>query len=352
MKFLEIDRYHRQAILPQIGGEGQVRLSRSRVLLVGCGALGGVIAEQLVRAGVGTLRIADRDLVELTNLQRQILFDESDVRDQTPKAMAAAEKLRRINSSVVVDPKVIDVHSGNIEELAGLAGGGEPFHLIMDGADNVETRYLLNDVAVKHGVPWVYGACVGVEGRCLAMAPPKTACLRCIFPQPPLPAELPTCDTAGVLGPAAALIASLQVTAALRILAAELLQPAPLIAVDLWENRFRTVSTVDAKRADCPTCGLRRFDFLDRPADRRSTHLCGRNAVQVSSNEPASVDLHRFAVKLSRSAKVSETPYLVRCELHDPKEIRLTVFPDGRAIVHGTADMERALSIYARFVGC
>jgi len=246
----------------------------------------------------------------------------------------------------------LDVHGGNVGELAGLVSGTEPFHLIMDGTDNVDTRYLLNDVSVKHGIPWVYGACVGVEGRCLAMMPPKTACLRCIFPNPPAPAELPSCDTAGVLGPAAALVASLQVTAALRIIAGELPEPAPLIAVDLWQSRFRTVSTDDAKRPDCPTCGLRQFEFLDRPADRRSTHLCGRNAVQVSSNEPASVDLHRFAAKLSRSAKVSETPYLVRCELHDPKEIRLTVFPDGRAIVHGTADMDRALSIYARFVGC
>lgn len=352
MKFVEIDRYHRQTILPQIGSEGQARLGRSRVLLVGCGALGGMIAEQLVRAGIGTLRLVDRDLVELTNLQRQVLFDEADVEDQTPKAVAAAEKLKRINSSVVVDPKVMDVHGGNVEEMAGLERSSEPFHLIVDGTDNVDTRYLLNDVSVKHGIPWIYGACVGVEGRCLAMAPPKTACLRCIFPNPPAPAELPSCDTAGVLGPAAALVASLQVTAALRILAGGLLQSAPLIAVNLWESRFRTISTDDAKRADCPTCGLRRFDILNRQTDRRSTHLCGRNAVQVSSTVPASVDLHQFAAKLSRSAKVRETPYLVRCELHDPRDIRLTVFPDGRAIVHGTADIERARSIYARFVGC
>jgi len=351
VKFVEIDRYHRQTILPQIGREGQARLAQARVLLVGCGALGGVIAEQLVRAGVGFLRIVDRDLVELTNLQRQVLFDESDVRDERPKAVAAAEKLGRINSSVVVEPKVLDLNGKNVEELAGPTGDSEPVNLIMDGTDNVDTRYLLNDMAVKHSIPWVYGACVGVEGRCLAMAPPKTACLRCIFPDPPSPKELPTCDTSGVLGPAAALVASLQVTAAMRILAGEMTETSPLIAVDLWRSRFRTVSTEDAKRADCRTCGLGRFEFLDRITDRRSTQLCGRNAVQVSTHEPGDIDLHALALKLSRSAAVSETQYLVRCDLHDPKGIRLSVFPDGRAIVHGTTDPKRAMSIYSRFVG-
>jgi adenylyltransferase/sulfurtransferase len=321
------------------------------VLLVGCGALGSVIAEQLVRAGIGTLRIADRDIVELTNLQRQVLFDEADVREQTPKAVAAAKRLEQVNSGVTVEPRVTDVNSGNVEELAGVAGSGPRFDLMMDGTDNVDTRYLLNDVATKYRIPWVYGACVGVEGRSWAMYPPATACLRCLFPTPPGPAELPTCDTAGVLGPAATLVASLQVTAALRMLIEGPEVAQPLIAADLWQSRFRTISTSDTKRADCITCGERRFEFLDVSLGSRSTHLCGNNAVQVSSKGLCSLDLRRLADKLSVTGTVTRTPYLIRCELRDPAEIKLTVFPDGRAIVHGTGDLDRARSIYARFVG-
>jgi adenylyltransferase/sulfurtransferase len=348
---MNLDRYHRQTLLPQIGVHGQARLQASRVLLVGCGALGSVIAEQLVRAGVGTLRIADRDIVELTNLQRQVLFDEADVREQTPKAVAAARRLERINSGVIVEPRVTDVHAGNVEELAGLEPGGAPCDLIMDGTDNVDTRYLLNDVAVKHSISWVYGACVGVEGRSLAMHPPETACLRCLFSEPPTAAELPTCDTAGVLGPAATLVASLQVAAALRLLAGKSEATEPLITVDLWQSRFRTISMSDAKRPDCVTCGQRRFEFLDSPSSQRSTSLCGRNSVQVAPKHSLPMDLKLLATKLSPTGIVKQTPYLLRCELHDPPEIHLSVFPDGRAIVHGTADLERARSIYARFVG-
>ena len=211
---MEISRYHRQVLLPQIGQAGQERLAGARVLLVGCGALGSVIAEQLARAGVGLLRIADRDVVELTNLQRQVLFDERDVAEHTPKAVAAARRLKEINSEVRVEALICDVHAGNIEDFVD----GD---LIIDGTDNVETRYLVNDISVKHGLPWVYGACVGTEGRCMAVLPPEDACLRCVYPEPPSATELPTCDTAGVLGPAAALVASLQVTAAIRLLVGE-----------------------------------------------------------------------------------------------------------------------------------
>jgi adenylyltransferase/sulfurtransferase len=387
------DRYHRQTLLPQIGSQGQQRLGRSRVLLVGCGALGCAAAALVVRAGVGFIRIADRDIVELTNLQRQVLFDEADAADETPKAIAAANRLRRINSAVTIEPHVLDVHAQNVEELAGLERGQTPVDLILDGTDNVATRYLLNDVSVKHGIPWIYAACIGTEGRCLAVRPGATACLRCLFPDPPPAAELPTCDTAGVLGPAAAMAASLQVTAALKILLEQRDALAPLVhhrcsrdatiaepgragrapgcgtgppghgydgdqpkcdgllvSFDLWQNRFRTISA-DAPRPDCITCGQRRFEFLDTAAATRSLTLCGRNAVQIQSAGVPPLDLSRLAGKLSAAGSVQLTPYLLRCDLIDPKGTRLTVFPDGRALIQGTTDFERARSIYARFIG-
>lgn len=341
---MAIGRYHRQALLPQIGPQGQARLARSRVLLVGCGALGGVIAEQLVRAGVGTLRIADRDIVELTNLQRQVLFDEHDVAEQAPKAIAAARRLRRINSEVVVEPLVCDVHAANIETLIDC-------DLLLDGTDNVETRYLLNDVSVKHGIPWVYGACVGTEGRCMALRPPADACLRCVFPEPPNAAELPTCDTAGVLGTAAAIAASLQVTAALRLLtAADHRQE--LITFDAWKNRFGQLRLDEAKRDDCICCARRQFEFLENRLGGRSTSLCGRNAIQVRPGGAVeTLDLAAVADKLTAAGAVQRTAYLVRCDLHEPQDLRLTIFPDGRAIIRGTADPNRAKSLYARYIG-
>ncbi len=213
------DRYHRQQLLPRMGAEGQSKLAASRILLIGCGALGTVIAEQLVRAGIGFLRICDRDLVELTNLQRQVLFDERDARDELPKAIAAARRLHEVNSTVPIDARVVDVHRGNLEALIGEGTGR--VHLILDGTDNVQTRYLVNDAAVKLGIPWVYGACVGTEGRVMGIVPDGTPCLRCIFNDPPLPGELATCDTAGVLASAASLVASLQAVTAMKILLGE-----------------------------------------------------------------------------------------------------------------------------------
>lgn len=349
---MPIDRYHRQSLLPQVGSEGQARLRSSRVLLIGCGALGTVVADQLVRAGIGMVRIVDRDLVELTNLQRQVLFDEADAREGLPKAIAAANRLRRVNSEIVIEPHVTDAHAGNIESLAGCDRGGTPVNLILDGTDNVATRYLINDVSVKHGIPWIYGACVGTEGRCMAVVSPHGACLRCVFPEPPSAAELPTCDTAGVLAPAAAIVASLQVAAAMGILLGAS-RPAEqsLIALDVWEGRFKSFNLEHAKKPDCPTCGQKRFDFLESGADGQMTSLCGRNAVQVRSRLKEPLDMARMAEKLGSTGHVQRTPYLLRCALHEPQPLQLTLFPDGRAIIHGTADLNRARAIYARFIG-
>jgi adenylyltransferase/sulfurtransferase len=335
------DRYHRQAILPQVGAEGQRRLRAARVLVVGCGAIGSVAAEQLARAGVGIVRIVDRDVVELTNLQRQVLFDEADAREALPKAVAAARRLARINSDVSIEPHVADVDGENVEMLV------EGVEVIIDGTDNVETRYLVNEVSVKRKTPWVYGACVGTEGRALAIRPNEGPCLRCIFPAPPSPGELPTCDTAGVLGPAAAVVGAMQAAAAIKLLvgAAEGLDE--MAVLDLWTNRIKTITTAGAKRADCPTCGQKHFEFLGRAARDATARLCGRNAVQVRGPAPRSLDL--LAARLGHGTRVTRTEHLVRAAMDGG--IELTAFPDGRVIVHGTGDVARARSIYARFVG-
>jgi adenylyltransferase/sulfurtransferase len=339
---ISVNRYDRQILLPQIGPAGQAALAASRAVVVGCGALGCVLAEQLVRAGVGHLKIVDRDIVETTNLQRQTLFDESDARRGLPKAVAAANRLRSVNGEVNIEPIVSDLHAGNAEAILGSA-------LILDGTDNAETRYLLNDVAVKNHIPWIYGACVGVEGRMMAVRPGRTPCLRCIYPTPPAAGTVPTCDTTGVLGAVAAAVASMQAVAAIQLLiGAE--PPAQLVSMDLWRGRLHG-TPLDGPRGDCPCCGERRFEFLDRPV-REPAALCGRNAVQVQpARQSEPVDLDLLAAKLRGVGQVELTPYLLRCRLEALAELRLTLFADGRMIVHGTSDIDRARSIYARYVG-
>lgn len=348
---LEVDRYHRQVLLPQIGAAGQARLATARVLVVGCGALGGVIAEQLARAGVGSLVLVDRDVVEWTNLQRQTLFDEADAAEAIPKAVAAKRRLGRVNGSIEIEAVVGDLHAGNVEQLAGVERGGRRASVILDGTDNVETRYLLNDLAVKHGIPWVYGACVGTEGRVMAIRPGVTPCLRCVFRDPPSGAELPTCDTAGVLSAASGVVASLQVVAALQILAGQAPDLAPrLLAADVWKGRFRGLD-LGERSVDCPACARRGFEFLER-VDGPTTALCGRGAVQVRPSGGSNpFDLDAAAGKLARLGIVQRTPYLLRCRLRDDERVELTLFHDGRLIVSGTTDPGRAKSLYARYVG-
>jgi molybdopterin/thiamine biosynthesis adenylyltransferase len=339
---MDQQRYNRQVLLPEIGEAGQMRLREARVLVVGCGALGTVLAESLVRAGVGWLRIVDR---EASNLQRQTLFDESDAAAAVPKAAAAAERLRRINSQVTIDPLVLDLHGGNVESLLG--EGDARVHLILDGTDNIETRYLLNDVAAKHRIPWIYAACVGMEGRVMLLEP-GGPCLRCVFPNPPGPGELPTCDTAGVLGPAAGIAALLESAAAIRWIV-ERSSHRKLIILNAWSGRFREVDLSDARRPDCPCCGQGQFEFLDAPPAGQVS-LCGANAIQIRPSG-ASVDLDQLAQKLRSAGRVERTRYLLRAALDGARPIMLTVFPDGRAIVAGTTDFATARSIYARWIG-
>jgi adenylyltransferase/sulfurtransferase len=352
-----IDRYHRQRLLPQIGEAGQARLARAVALIVGCGALGSTIAEQLARAGVGLIRIADRDIVELTNLQRQVLFDESDAREGLPKVVAAARRIGAINSNITVEPLLIDVDATNVASLITIDDrqsriGCQTVDVILDGTDNVATRYLLNDVSAKHSIPWIYGACVGTEGRVMTIRPGVTPCLRCVFPTPPDPRELPTCETAGVLGPVACVVGSLQAVAAIKLLSGQReAVAAEMLTLELWSNRLRSVSLVDAKRDDCPTCARRHFEFLDSAVRDATVRLCGRDAVQVrAADSDARQSLEQLAARLGAAGKVELTPYLVRCALHEPG-ISVTAFADGRVIVKGTSDPARARSIVARVVG-
>ena len=336
-------RHHRQTLLPWVGETGQARLAAARVLVVGCGALGTTICEQLARAGVGTIDVADRDVVEWTNLQRQTLFDETDARERRPKSVAAAARLRQVDSSIKIVPHVVDVTAENLERLLLEP---RPADLLLDGTDNAETRYLLNDAAVKHGIPWVYGGCVGTTGRVMAILP-NAACLRCVFPTPPAPGELATCDAAGVLGPAASAVASLQAVEAIKVLAGHPeAVPNRLLSIDFWTGRFSSVDLADARRPDCPCCGLRRFDFLTAPP-ASSQRLCGSNAVQVRPTATR-LSLPTIAARLKSAGPVELQDHLLRCRVED---LTLTLFADGRLLVHGTADPNRARSIYARYIG-
>jgi len=338
-----MDRYHRQTLLPHLGRDGQARLRAGRVLLVGLGALGSTIAEHLTRAGVGQLTLVDRDVVEWTNLQRQALYDEADARRGAAKAEAAARRLGAVNADVRLTPLAIDVDAGNVGGLVDAAD------VVLDGTDNAETRYLLNDACVRRGVPWVMGASVGVEGRVMPIVPGVGPCLRCVFRDPPAAGELATCDTAGVLGPAAAVVASLQAVAAIRLLVGDRggLQ---LTTLDAWAGRFRTIDLADARRDDCPCCGLHRFEFLDRPAGG-GARLCGRDAVSVRPGVASRVDLDQLATRLRALGEVDVTPLMLKFAPSDTSGLTMNVFRDGRALVFGTDDLTVARSAYARVVG-
>jgi adenylyltransferase/sulfurtransferase len=339
------DRYARQILFPPLGAAGQARLRAARVLLAGCGGLGAEAASLLARAGIGALRIVDRDVVELTNLQRQALFEEQDARDCVPKAVAAARHLARINADVAVEPVVADLHAGTLPEL--LRG----VDLVVDGFDNFEGRYLLNDACVREGLPWVYGACVGAYGVGTLIVPGRTPCLRCLQPELPAPGVSPTCETAGILGPAAHLTAALETAQALRWLATgEVPSPSVLVAVDVWDLRLQHVE-LPPRSPECPCCGERRFEFLAGgpiPAEV----LCGRDAVLVrrvgaggAAPVPALVEI---AARLRPLGDVLVNDFVVR--FRTPSH-ELTLFRDGRAIVRGTDDPRLARSLVARYFG-
>jgi adenylyltransferase/sulfurtransferase len=339
-----LERYSRQMRFYGIGGDGQRRLAQSRVTLCGCGALGTVLANALVRAGVGHLRLIDRDFIETHNLQRQVLFDEHDVAENLPKAEAAARKLAAINSTVHVEPVVTDVDRTNILGLV------EDADLILDGTDNFEIRYLINDAAVKLDKPWVYGGCIGSHGQTMTILPGKTPCLRCVFEAAPTAGEAGTCETAGVLAPVVNIVASFQATEALKLLAGRYeAVNRDLIYVDVWENTTRRIKVAPLLgKVDCPCCRRKRFEWLDGLHGSQTTSLCGRNAVQVSPRSAAKLNFDELARALEPLGEVSYNRFLLKFTTDG---FEFTVFPDSRAIIKGTSDVDKARTLYAKYIG-
>ena len=335
-------RYSRQELFAGIGPQGQRRIRASTVAVVGCGALGTHLAETMARAGVGTLRIIDRDFVEPSNLQRQSLFDEEDAAAALPKAVAARRRLARINSEVRVDAVVADLVP---ENASALMGGAQ---VVLDGTDNFEARFLVNDVCVRDGIPWIYGACVGSYGLALAVRPRLTPCLRCLLEKMPAPGSGPTCDTAGVIAPIVQVVAGIQAAEALKLLSGhpEALLPG-VVTVDLWQAQFE-VMDLRGRAPWCPACTEGRFEYAQAGASG-SAVLCGRDAVQLRPPKGgARIELQALAERLRPVADVRSNEYLVRFTA-EGKEV--AVFADGRAIVKGVSDPAQARALYARYVG-
>jgi adenylyltransferase/sulfurtransferase len=335
-------RYSRQAILPGIGTAGQARIRAGRVAILGLGALGSALAETLARAGVGTLRLADRDVLEAHNLQRQSLYTEADVVAALPKAVAAADRLHAINRQVIIEPQVADVTAETVE--AFISG----MDVVLDGTDNFAARYLLNDACLRRGLPWIYNGVIGTSGVSLTVRPGLTACLRCLYPDPPPPGSTPTCETAGVLGPAVQTVAAVAAAATLQLLVGA--DPSRgLLAVDLWDGTFDRIGTAERDPA-CPACGAQRYDFLrgGALAALQSAQLCGRATVQVRLD--GGLTLPTLAARLREAGlgHVHANAHLIRL-LIPPHE--LTLFPDGRVLVKGTDDPAEARSLVARYIG-
>jgi adenylyltransferase/sulfurtransferase len=334
------DRYCRQSLLPEIGTEGQRKLKGSRAVVVGLGALGSSAAGFLVRAGIGQVVLIDRDLLELHNLQRQVLYTEEDL--NRPKAVAAAEILQKINSSVTIEVHTKDLNVTNAESL--LTGAD----IVLDGTDNLQTRFLINDVCVKHGIPWIYAGAVGTSGMVMPILPGHP-CLRCLIPSLPPPGLLQTCDIAGVMNTIPALIASLECTIAYQILTGQFEAPEGisfLVHTDIWRQTWDRMEV--RQLDDCPCCGEGRLDFLNAVSREMITSLCGQDAIQITPAIPMEIPLGELGTRLSRLGDVRCTPYMLTFRSGTEE---LSVFRDGRAIIKGTKDEAAARSLYARYIG-
>ena len=336
------ERYSRQILFSGIREEGQRRLLESRALIVGCGALGSAHAESLARAGVGKLRIADRDFVEASNLQRQTMFTESDATERIPKAVAAQNHIREINSEIEVEAEVTDVNHSNIENLV------RDCDVVLDGTDNFATRYLINDACVKHKINWIYGAAVGSYGVTMTILPHQTPCLRCVFEEAPPAASAPTCDTSGVIMPVISVVSAVQVTEALKLLTG---QPEnlnkSLMQFDVWRNEWRRINP-GPPAPDCPTCARGVFETLEATSGDFAAVLCGRNAVQISPSQSTRLNFEELAERLRPTGEVKFNDYLLRFRTG---EFEMTIFQDARSIIRGTSEIKTARSLYAKFVG-
>ena len=339
-----LERYSRQILFQHIGEERQKLLTDSYAVVIGCGALGTVSSSYLTRAGIGHIRIIDRDFIEEGNLQRQILFDENDIAEGLPKAVAVQRKLRRVNTKINIEGIVTDVNYANIEKLTKDAD------IILDGTDNFETRFLINDSCVKNNIPWIYGACIGSRGLVMNIIPSKTPCLRCVFETMPQMGSFPTCDTAGVIGPIAGIIASIQVTEAIKILAEDYESiNKMLIEIDVWDTRFKQIDIADLKDLNnCPTCKLHKYSYLEAKDGVMTTLLCGKNAVQVMCRNISGIDLEQLAKRLASIADVRSNAFMLKFKVKDHE---FTVFPDGRAIITGTGDFSTAKGLYSKYLG-
>ncbi len=341
----EFDRYSRQLRFAPWSVEGQRLLARRRALVVGVGALGSVSAELLTRAGIGTLRLVDRDFLQLSNLQRQSLYDERDVELGLPKAIAAANRLGRINSSVVIEPHVGDINHRTLTKLA------QDVDLIIDGTDNFETRFLVNDFSLQHGLPWIFGGCIGAQGQTLTIIPHQTICLRCLMPAGPPPADaIETCDTAGVLGPIVQIVGAVQAMEALKYLTGNhAALNLHLQVFSIWDNHWQQINVQRGpQRSNCPACNGREFPWLAGERGSQTQVLCGRNSVQIRPQLEQKLDLPAIARQWSESGRVICNEYLVKLQRDD---FEISLFADGRAIIYGTDDMLRARTLYSQFVG-
>jgi len=334
-----IDRYSRQTLFKGIGEEGQRSLGNSYVVVIGCGALGTVIATSLVRAGVGKIRIIDRDFIEYHNLQRQVLFDEDDIKNQLPKAIAAERHLKRVNSSVEIEGIAADVHYANIERLVTSAD------LILDGLDNLETRLLVNDVSLKHKIPWIYGAAISASGMTMNIIPGETRCFRCILLSLPPPGVIPTCDTAGVLSAAPFIIGSLQSVEALKILVGAEEINRDLISIDVWRGNFHRFKI--SAREDCPAC-QGKYEFLQARFGIRTTILCGQNSVQVLDPKVEGLSLKELALRLEPLGEVSYNELTLDFTVDNHE---MAIFPDGRVILKNSLDEPLARELYVQYIG-
>lgn len=332
-------RYSRQVLFEPIGEEGQKKLGGSAVVIVGCGALGTVIADRLVRAGIGIVKIVDRDFVELDNLQRQALFTEEHANLRLPKAVAAGSALKAVNSEVEVEPVVCDITRGNVEQVI------DGCDIVMDATDNLETRFLLNDACLKAGIPWIHGAAVGSCGQEMPIIPGVTACYRCLISEPPVE-PLQGCDVLGVLNTITGIIADIQSTHAFQVLTGNHVPDSTLTFIDVWESEFERF--VVERVQDCPACVRGEYSFLNKETVSWSTSLCGRNAVQISPAREMALDFEVLASTLARLGRVENNGYLLVFSIDG---YEMTVFPNGRAIIKGTTDTEVARSLYSRFIG-
>ncbi|MEW6129335.1 MAG: ThiF family adenylyltransferase [Acidobacteriota bacterium] len=338
------ERYSRQILFAGIGEAGQARLLASRAVIIGCGALGAVQAETLARAGVGHIVLVDRDFVESSNLQRQIMFEEADARERLPKAIAAARRIARVNSDIEVTPMVTDINYENIEEI--IAGAD----VVLDGTDNFETRYLINDACVKNKLAWIYGAAVGSYGLTMTVLPKVTPCLRCMLEEMPEPGSGPTCDTAGVVMPIISIIASIQAAEALKILTDQKDKlHRSLIRVDVWDFEINRTNLANfAGQTECPVCAEDEFEFLQGAGRQVAVSLCGRNAVQIARSKAAKLDFKTLAERLRPLGEVVFNDFLLRFRVEG---YDITVFADARSIIKGTNDINIARGLYARYIG-